>query len=281
MNSLVFGLAAALAWGIHDVCIRHVSQRVAILPMMAAILGAGLLALLPFGLALGDWPALKGPGGWLAGLAGLTFFGAGFGLYSAFAIGPVRLVAPIVAAFPALSVGWAALQGQPPSRMQAAAVLAIIGGVAMIAVLSRKADTQTGTRGPAVFWAAIAAVGFAATFALGQAAEKAGGGLAALTLTRIVAIGVVLFLIAVLRPAIPGRDGPWKWLAEMGCLDAVALGLVLRAGSMTHPEFASVTASIFGVVTILLAWAFLKERVAPLQWGAILLVFSGVGYLAA
>lgn len=88
-------------------------------------------------------------------------------------------------------------------------------------------------------------------------------------------------MIALRRPAFPGRNGPWMLLVTMGCLDALALGLVLTAGGLPHPEFASVTASIFGMVTILLAWVFLKERVAPLQWGGVLMVFSGIGYLAA
>ncbi|MFZ1726553.1 MAG: DMT family transporter [Albidovulum sp.] len=281
MNSLLFGLTAALAWGIHDVCIRYVSQRVAILPMMAVVLGAGLVVLAPFGLALGDWPSLTGQSATLAVLAGLVYVGAGYGLYQAFAIGPVRLVAPIVAAFPVLSLGWAAAQGHIPTPMQGIAVLAIIGGVIVIAVLSDETGDSAHARERAIFWAIVAAMGFAITFALGQAAERTGGGLAALTLTRTVAVGVVLLLIALRRPAFPGRNGPWMLLVTMGCLDALALGLVLTAGGLPHPEFASVTASIFGMVTILLAWVFLKERVAPLQWGGVLMVFSGIGYLAA
>lgn len=280
MHSLIFGLTAALAWGIHDVCIRYVSQRMAILPMMAVILGSGLLVMLPFVLILGDWSLLTWHGTSLAIIAGLIYVCAGYGLYQAFAIGPVRLVAPIVAAFPVLSLCWAAIQGQPPTLAQSLAVLAIIGGVIVIAVLSDETEEAAGGRNAAIFWAVISSTAFAVTFALGQAAEKAGGGLPALTITRGVAIALVLTLIAIRRPALPGRSGPWKLLITMGCLDALALGLVLTAGSLPHPEFAAVTSSIFGMVTILLAWAFLKERVAPLQWGGVLMVFSGIGYLA-
>jgi drug/metabolite transporter (DMT)-like permease len=49
---------------------------------------------------------------------------------------------------------------------------------------------------------------------------------------------------------------------------------------LPHAEFAAVTSSIFGVVTILLAWAFLKERLGALQWGSVAVVFAGIGYLA-
>jgi uncharacterized membrane protein len=65
----------------------------------------------------------------------------------------------------------------------------------------------------------------------------------------------------------------------MGVLDATALGLVLLAGGLPHPEFASVASSVFGVVTILLAWAFLRERMTLPQWGGVALIFAGIGYL--
>ena len=69
-------------------------------------------------------------------------------------------------------------------------------------------------------------------------------------------------------------------LLLMGCCDAAALGLVLWSGALPRPEFAAVAASTFGMITIILAALFLKERMTPPQWGAVALVFSGVGYLA-
>ncbi|MCB2134916.1 MAG: DMT family transporter [Rhodobacteraceae bacterium] len=280
MQSLIFGLGAALAWGIHDVCIRHVSQRMAILPMMAIILGAGLLAMAPFVVFHGDWSGLGGQALSLAILAGLVYAAAGFSLYRAFSIGPVRLVAPIVGSFPVLSVLWAALQGQPPTPGQAIAILAIVGGVGAIAALSDETAEKADKRGAAIGWALIAATGFAGTFAIGQAAERAGGGLPSLAITRAVALAAVLIAIAVIRPALPGRRGPWALPVAMGLLDALALGLVLTSGSLPRPEYAVVTSSVFGMVTILLAWAFLREPMRPMQWAGAIIVFSGIGYLA-
>jgi drug/metabolite transporter (DMT)-like permease len=54
---------------------------------------------------------------------------------------------------------------------------------------------------------------------------------------------------------------------------------VTAAASLAHPEFAAVCASVFGVVTILLARLFLGERVRPPQWAAITAIFGAVGYL--
>ena len=72
----------------------------------------------------------------------------------------------------------------------------------------------------------------------------------------------------------------WRLLLGMGVLDTAALGLVMLAGGYPRAEFASVAASLFGVVTILLAWAVLGERVRGAQWLGSGLVFGGISWLA-
>ena len=63
---------------------------------------------------------------WLALGAGVFFVIATFGLYFAFARGPVRLVAPLIAGYPILSVGLAAANGTPITSLQWVAVIAIV-----------------------------------------------------------------------------------------------------------------------------------------------------------
>ena len=77
---------------------------------------------------------------------------------------------------------------------------------------------------------------------------------------------VVVFVMAGFlsdnKPISP--DGKtWMILAGMGVLDALALGVVLAAGSFDRPEFASAGASTFGLVTVVLAWLFLREKISP------------------
>lgn len=69
-------------------------------------------------------------------------------------------------------------------------------------------------------------------------------------------------------------------LALMGALDVLALGAVLAAGAWPRPEFAAAASSVFGLVTILLAWRFLGEPMTGGQWGGVLLVFAAMSYLA-
>ena len=132
----------------------------------------------------------------------------------------------------------------------------------------------------ALFWAALGALGFAATFALGQAASVGDLSLPAGLITRVVALVCLLSLMAVQRPSLQPVWQNWRILVVMGLLDTAALALVMLAGGWPQAEYASVAASLFGVVTILLAWRILGERVRPVQWLGIVLVFSGIGWLA-
>jgi drug/metabolite transporter (DMT)-like permease len=68
-------------------------------------------------------------------------------------------------------------------------------------------------------------------------------------------------------------------LIGMGLIDALALGLVTAAGSLPKAEYAAVSSSLFGVLTVLLAVWFLKEHARPVQWLGIATVFSGIAVL--
>jgi drug/metabolite transporter (DMT)-like permease len=282
MLSLFLGIVAALAWGVHDVFVRFVTVRVSIPLALLTVIASGTVFFLPVVLWVADWQTLGVSAGLFACAAGVIYATGYYALYNAFAIGPVRLVAPVTGAFPILSIGWAALQGQVPTPGQICAVLAIVLGVAFIAFLSDAEGAEPqGKRMAALAWVALAAFGFAATFALGHMASQSGAALTTVLITRIAAF-VTLFTATLSLGGMPriGPKMPWRYLLLMGACDALALGLVLMAGTLPNPEFASVAASTFGMVTILLAWAFLKERMTAPQWAAVGVVFGGIGYLA-
>ncbi len=276
--SLLLGLVAALAWGIHDLCVRRVSQSVGIFASIVAVLAFGSVLVLPVSIV--HWGDAMGPNALRLSLVSGVLFGlAGIALYKAFSIGPVRLVAPIIGAYPILSVGWAMVAGAEVTVLQWTAVGMVIAGVGYIAA-SGDTDPAIAGPGPAIVWSVLAGAGFAATFAVGQAATAQGGELALLAPTRLAALATVLIIAVLLR--VPWRaQGQAIWiLMAMGALDAVALGCVISSGQLPNPEFASVAAATFGVVTIVLAALFLKEGMTAKQWAAVALVFSAIGYLA-
>lgn len=279
MLALGLGMIAALCWAVHDICVRFVSQSGAIYPALVAVVLAGTVAMLPLALWLGHWDTMTRTAYGLSALSGVFFAVASVGLYNAFGIGPVRLVAPIIGSFPVLSVGWAAWNGQAIANDQWAAIALVVGGVGLVSLLSDE-DESNGSQLKAIIWGLVAAFGFFATFASGQAATIVGDELPVTLVSRLIA--VVLLTMILLRqagPKIPARHN-WPLLGVMGVLDAIALSMIMSAGTLDRPEFAAVAASTFGALTIILAWTFLKERMTGGQWIGVALTFTGIGYLA-
>lgn len=282
MGSLLLGLIAALAWGIHDIFVRLVSQRVSIFTALFTVLITGAIFQSAAMVFQGAYATVSSQAAILAALSGGFFTLASIALYRAFAVGPVRLVAPIIASYPIISVGWSAFSGNPVTGLQWLAILAIIAGVSVVAGLTGHTDEdeQLAKRRSTILWSLLAAFSFAVSFAAGQSASDIAPDLPIILLTRIFAIAVlVVVMLAIKAPFLPGL-AHLPLLAAMGLLDAIALTSVLSAGSLPNPSFAPVAASMFGMVTILIAWAFLKEKMTPAQWGGVILTFVGIGYLA-
>lgn len=280
MLALTLGLAAALAWAVHDLLVRKLSQGAALLPMMLAVLASGCVILIPLTVMLADPGGISRAGLAVSGLAGLAYALGMGGLYKALSLAPVRLVAPILGAYPMLSLGFAAVQGRAIAPLEWAAVAAIVLGIAIVALTGREGGAGPARALPAIGWAVLGACGFASTFALGQEAARLAGDLPAILISRMVALGLVAGLALALRaPLLPPRPQR-ATLAAMGLLDAAALGLVLASGGLPHPEYAAVASALFGVLTILLAWRLLAEAVRPAQWAGIATVFAGIAVLS-
>jgi drug/metabolite transporter (DMT)-like permease len=282
MSALTLGLIAALMWGFHDVCVRFVSQKTPLMASLMTVLITGTLFHLGVMTVQGGFTPVTAPIFGLSALSGVSLLVASLGLYAAFHRGPVRLVAPIIASFPILSVAWAAFTGVQIDLWQWSAVLAIIIGVSLVAALSDGDDNDgdNPSRGLTIIFAAISAIGFAGTFALGQMASAQAGELPVTLITRIVAIALLFIgMLALKLPFWPGRAA-LPILTLMGIADGIALLCVLSAGHLPDAQYASVASSIFGLLTIVLAWAFLREKMTGVQWMGCAIAFCGIGYLA-
>lgn len=280
MSALGLGLIAAACWGFHDICVRFLSQKTPISACILVVLATGLVFHLCLMTATGGWMPVARSAVLPALVAGVSFVVATFGLYAAFQRGPVWLVAPLIASYPILSVAWAVVQGDPVTAAQLAAVLAIVVGVSLVAALSDEEAGETLPKGRTAAYALIAACGFAGTFAFGQHAAELSHEMPSTLIMRMLAMALSLGIVVVMRlPMWPGR-GALPFLIAMGCADGIALYCVVSAGGLANPEYAAVASSMFGLLTILMAWAFLKERMTMPQWAGCLIAFAGVGYLA-
>lgn len=277
MHSLLIGLAAALLWGLHDFTARRIGGRADAAVMLIFVLGFGAVLLAPLAVIAGGWHGLSPRVLGLALASGVGAALAGYGLYRAFAIGPVRLVAPICGAYPMLSVAFAVARGQEAGGLVWLGVLAVVGGIALVA--RGEPGEADGNPLHAVLWAGFACVNFAATFGLAQWAAEGAADLPVSLVARLGGLTLALAWVALRRPPLAPTLAQWPALLLMGALDVGALTLITVAGGFPRAEYASVASSTFGIVTILLAWRFLGEAMKPLQWLGVSVVFGGIALL--
>ena len=197
--SLVLGLIAAACWGLHDFCVRIISQNTPVSACLFAVMMFGLIFQAGLLVATGSYASIPSASvGPLIG-AGICFAVANTGLYIAFQRGPVWLAAPLVACFGVFSVGIAMAGGTAVSIQQWGAIVMILGGITMIATLADRSDPQDNGKFWTVVSALIAAAGFSSTFYFGQTVTEMTNGLVSAMVTRIIAIGVFLTGILTLR----------------------------------------------------------------------------------
>lgn len=286
MGALIFGCVAALAWGVHDFLVRYVSQTIGILTSLFAVMVFGVLLGVPVIVAFGEPGKMDPTTFGYSILAGIAFSVANIGLYNAFKRGPVRLVAPLISSYSVLSFFIAALNDSQISAQQWSALALLIFGIALVARSSAISGANEYSLSGTIAYCAIAIVGFALTFSLGQTASTMG---VSMTSTLVARCTATLIIASVLAFSIVRSDEklvfPGKFqiliLALMGMLDVLALGVMFAAGVFEQPEFASASSSIFGLVTVLLAWTFLRENISFQQWLGIGIVFSAIAYLAS
>jgi drug/metabolite transporter (DMT)-like permease len=275
MLALGLGLIAALGWGTHDLLVRRIAPGAQVLPQLAIVMVVASLVTAPFGWTkpLPELVPLA-----LAVASGSAFFAASLALYSAFARAPASLVAPVIGAYPLPALGFEVLQGHPVSGMEWLAAMLIVAGVAVVAITGERESQRP--HPAALPLAFIACLGLATSFALGQEAAARIDPMHATSLARAGGAALALIVLALWPKGIRAALKRWPTLLAMGCLDGLALSTVIAAGALAQASYASVASSLFGVVTILLAWAILGERVKLSQGAGIALIFLGLGWLA-
>ena len=75
----------------------------------------------------------------------------------------------------------------------------------------------------------------------------------------------------------------WRWLpllTAQGLLDGGAYLAIFAGSAADGAAIVAVVSSAFGVVTTVLGRIFLEERITPVQWLGIALVFGGVAVLS-
>lgn len=285
MNPALLGMAGSLSWGTLDYISRFPSRQVGHLNTVFAATVVGLVLLTGWMMLGGyelkaHWPTL-----WLVALSGIGSALATMWLFAALAIGPISVVSPIAASYPALSVGYAFAMGSRPSVLEWIAMAAVMAGVFVVSrVATGPSDAARAERdniAKVVPLALMSSLAFAIALTAGQAAAPIYGEVQTTWFARLFGAAVLLMFFA--RPS-ERFDLPVRWwpvFLVMGALDVGGMVTIVAAGHLPQAEIAQVTGSTFGVITVLLGRFLLKEQVSWLRWGGIALIFAGVAVLSA
>jgi drug/metabolite transporter (DMT)-like permease len=186
-----------------------------------------------------------------------------YAYYRGMAIGAMAVVAPIAGASAIVPVIFGILTGDRPRPVQYAGIACALVGITLASLEHQEGGERKLAAG--VGLALLAAVGFGFYFPPMHAAGKADPVWASL-IFRITSTLVVLAAVAVRRPAL--RLGGWKLVVVLGVGLGDTLGNFLFAASASQgglESLTSVLASLYPVVTVLLAAFVLHERIALVQ----------------
>jgi drug/metabolite transporter (DMT)-like permease len=271
LTPLLLALGASIAWGVSDFVGPLVSRAVdATLPVLFWAQIGGVLAL-----AIAVGARGQGPVGWAVLYAVAAAFGGMLGLfayYRGMVVGAMSVVAPIAGVSAVIPVVFGIATGDSPSAAQIGGVACALAGVGLASVEHQEGRRRVAT---GAGLALLAACGFGFYFPWMHAAGKVDFWWASLVF-RTTALLLVASVAAARRAPVRLSRRVILVAAAAGIGDTV--GNVLFAASSAHGlvSLTSVLASLYPVVTVLLAASVLHERVAALQRAGIALTLAGV-----
>ena len=231
----------------------------------------------------------------LAVLLGLIGAGAYLSYFTGLQFGPIAVVSGMVSAFGGLTVVLSVvLRGESLSPLQAVGAAIATVGVLLTALAFDGGLRATRFAGPGVVFAVVALVLFSLMAITTDVALETMTWIQTYTIARVVnaSIGIVAVLVlarratsrarpSAARTARPGRTrGSSARIVLAGCLDVVGL-IAFATGLETAPTWMVGLAASFGpAVTIMVAVAFLGERLRPIQWFGLLGILTGMVCIA-
>ena len=278
MGSLL-ALLSSILWGTADYLAGNLSKKFKAL----AVTGVSQVFGLIFGLTIialsGSFlsPSLSFDGYFLPGvIAGIAGFIGLTAFYTGLATGRMGVVSPISSLSVVIPLLYALIQGERPSSTQTIGIIVAIAG----AFMASGPEIRNGLPIKPLMYAVVAALGFgtALTFiAIGSEVDS----LHTMTSMRFASVSICL-LIAIRFKTLGGFSKVHlPLLMFIGVADFLAnffLGIATTKGLVS---IAMVFGSLFPIVTVLLAYKFLHERLHRIQYIGIAAALIGVILIAA
>lgn len=274
MPAALFALAASGSWGLGDFLGGVKSRVLPALVVLAVSQPVGLVALAIATAVRGEGP----PGASIAWACPSAVFGT-IGLaafYRGMAAGAISVVAPVAGTAAAIPVVYGLATGDRTSALQQIGFVAAIAGVVLTSwerSASRRLAAGTG-------FAVVAMLGFGFYFVLLHRASSEDFLWPAFVF-RLTSTSLVWASVLATRVRVRAGRVHLPVLALIGLLDAGGNALFAAASERGLVSVVSVLASLYPVVTVLLARARLRERVHRSQEVGILLALAGIVFVSA
>jgi drug/metabolite transporter (DMT)-like permease len=277
-------VGAAVVWGFADYAAALAARRVGAIRTAFGMQTTGLVAFAIVLLASGRWPAFEIgeiPYALALGVLGAVSVAA---LYRALAIGPVAVVAPVVASYVAVTVVLVVVfLGERLSAAQGAAAFVTFVGVVATSTDARQLRATLGRPIPGVRIGLLATVGFGTWGAVFAVATRAYPWPAVLLLLRAASAVVVGGIALARRDDLRAfRDRQALALATaVGVLDTLANALFALGIESGYASIAATGSGAYPIIPAVLGVVALRERLAPNQYLGIAILVCGLVALGA
>lgn len=286
MNAALWGVLSALSFGSADFMARFSTRAHNPVASYGAVLLVGAIATTVWVIARGEalvWSPL--------GLGFAMAHGAASAimttlLYWGLARGPVSVVAPIVASHPAIVLIVLVALGSRPDAIEWAAMAVVFAGGIVIARAAEEAigegAVSNGAELSKTLKIAVAAcLVYTVIVLAGQQAVPLLGAVQTTWVGRLTGLAVIIIMALASRQSLAIKPRWMPFLIVQGLADVAGYMTLTMGGATSSPEITAVISAGFSVVTVLLAWVVLKERISLVQWLAVAMIAGGSAVLAA
>jgi drug/metabolite transporter (DMT)-like permease len=274
VRSIALALGASLTWGFADFFGPLKGRTLGALRVLVYVQLGGLVVIALIvairGKGPADLAALFAIPAAISGTLGL------YAYYRGMAVGAMSIVAPIAGISAAIPVIFGIATGDRPSLWQWLGIAGALGGV----FLASREPGSGGRVAAGVGLALLAAIGFGGYFPPMHEAGNADFWWASLFF-RMTSASVILAAVAIRRPSLAVEPIQVPLLALIGIGDMLGNLLFAAASTSGLVSITSVLASLYPIVTVVLARLVLKERVARSQEAGIALTLAGVALISA
>ena len=271
-------------WGFADYAAGVSARRVGAVRTAFAMQATGLVSFAVVVWLLGRWPAFESgmlPFAIALGALGVVSVAA---LYRGLALGPVAVVAPVVASYVVITVFLVVIfLGERLSTAQILAASVVFVGVVLTSTDARELRVSLGRPVPGVRIGLVATLGFGLWSAVFAIATRQYHWIAMILLLRATSFVFVGSYIAARRidlRVFQARIG-LALGATVGVLDTLANVLFARGIESGYASLATTGTGMYPIVPAVLGMLALGERLAPNQLVGIGLLVLGLATLGA